>query len=275
MRSFLASAVQMSAGPDKAANLAVAAELVAKAAGAGAELVALPEVFAWRGPQEREPAMAEPLTGLIANRMADLARQLGVWIVAGSLLETAESPSATREKCHNTSVLFGPDGSRLATYRKIHLFDIDLDGRLEVRESRTRLGGESICSVATELGHLGLAICYDLRFPELFRALATAGAEIVVLPSAFTASTGKAHWHTLVKARAIENQCYVIAPNQYGSSAMGFDNYGHSLIVDPWGEVLADAGPTGPTVVTAELRADTLERVRRELPALRHRRVER
>jgi predicted amidohydrolase len=272
MRSFKASAVQMSAGSDKEANLAAAAELVTNAAASGASLVALPEVFAWRGPQEREPEIAEPLAGRIGTFASELARRLGIWLVAGSILETADN-GAAGGRCYNTTALFSPDGALAASYRKIHLFDVDVEGRIQVRESKTRLAGDSPCCVDTELGRIGLAICYDLRFPELFRGLAAAGAEIVVLPSAFTAPTGRAHWHTLVRARAIENQCYVIAPDQFGASSMGFENYGHSLIVDPWGDVMADAGPGGPCVITADLSAALLARVRSELPALGHRRL--
>jgi len=262
----------MSAGLDKEANLSAAGELVAAAAASGARLVALPEVFAWRGPQEREPEMAEPLTGRIGTFASELARRLGIWLVAGSILEAGDEATEAN-RCYNTTALFAPEGTLAATYRKIHLFDVDVEGRIQVRESKTRLAGNTPCCVDTELGRIGIAICYDLRFPELFRQLAFAGAEVVVMPSAFTAPTGRAHWHTLVRARAIENQCYLIAPNQFGASAMGFENYGHSLIVDPWGEVLADAGPGGPCVVTAELSDTQLARVRRELPALSHRRL--
>jgi predicted amidohydrolase len=262
----------MSAGPDKEVNLASAGDLVAAAAGGGARLVALPEVFAWRGPQEREPRVAEPLAGRIGTFASGLARRLGIWLVAGSILETDEEAAAAG-RCYNTTALFSPQGTLAASYRKIHLFDVDIEGRIQVRESKTRLAGNSPCCVDTELGRIGIAICYDLRFPELFRGLAAAGAEIVVMPSAFTAPTGRAHWHTLVRARAIENQCYVIAPNQFGASAMGFENYGHSLIVDPWGDVMADAGPGGPRVVSAELSDALLSRVRSELPALSHRRL--
>lgn len=272
MRSFKASAIQMSAGSDKEENLAAAAELVTNAAASGASLVALPEVFAWRGPQEREPEIAEPLAGRIGTFASELARRLGIWLVAGSILETADV-GAAGGRCYNTTMLFSPDGTLAASYRKIHLFDVDVEGRIQVRESKTRLAGDSPCCVDTGLGRIGLAICYDLRFPELFRGLAAAGAEIVVLPSAFTAPTGRAHWHTLVRARAIENQCYVIAPDQFGASSMGFENYGHSLIVDPWGDVMADAGSGGPCVVTADLSAALLARVRSELPALGHRRL--
>jgi predicted amidohydrolase len=272
MRSFKVSAVQMSAGPDKDANLAVAAALVTEAASAGARLVALPEVFAWRGPQDREPDAAEPLGGRVGSFAAELARRLGIWLVAGSVLERPAT-AAGGGKCYNTAALYDPRGKLLASYRKIHLFDVELDGRVSVQESRTRLAGDALCCVATELGNIGLAICYDLRFPELFRGLVDAGAEVIVMPSAFTAPTGRAHWHPLVRARAIESQCFVVAPDQHGASALGFESYGHSLVVDPWGEVLADAGPNGPRVVSADLDASVLTRVRRELPSLAHRRL--
>jgi len=272
MRSFKASAVQLSAGPDKEANLAATRALVASAAAAGASLVVLPEVFAWRGPQDREPEMAEPLSGRIGTFASELARGLRIWLIAGSILETADDASSQR-KCYNTAALFTPDGTLAASYRKIHLFDVDVEGHIQVRESKTRLAGDASCCVDTDLGRMGIAICYDLRFPELFRQLSAAGAEFMVLPSAFTAPTGRAHWHALVRARAIENQCYFIAPNQFGASTMGFENYGHSLIVDPWGDVLADAGPGGPCVITAELDARELARIRSELPALSHRRL--
>jgi predicted amidohydrolase len=262
----------MSAGPDKDANLALAAALATEAANAGARLVALPEVFAWRGPQEREIDEAEPLGGRVGTFASDLARRLGVWLVAGSVLERPAT-AHPGSKCYNTTALYDPRGKLVASYRKIHLFDVDVDGRISVRESRTRMAGDTLCCVATDLGNIGLAICYDLRFPELFRGLVDAGAEIIAMPSAFTAPTGRAHWHPLVRARAIESQCFLVAPDQHGTSAMGFENYGHSLIVDPWGEVLADAGPSGPSVVSADLDGDLLSRVRRELPSLAHRRL--
>ena len=174
------------------------------------------------------------------------------------MLERPATAGATG-KCYNTTALYGPDGKLVASYRKIHLFDVDVEGRVSVRESRTRMAGDALCCVATDLGIVGLAICYDLRFPELFRGLVDAGAEIIVMPSAFTAPTGRAHWHALVRARAIESQCFVVAPDQHGASAMGFENYGHSLIVDPWGEVLADAGPDGPALASATLDGDALD----------------
>jgi len=269
MKSFLAAAVQLHAGTDKEANVRAAAHWVEAAAAAGAELIALPEVFAWRGPLDQERGHAEPVPGPTSDRMAELARRLGIHLVAGSVLEAVPG----QDRPFNTCLVFGPDGRRLAAYRKIHLFDIDLPGRVTVQESASRGRGEDVVTAQTDLGHLGLAVCYDLRFPELFRRLGTAGAEIVVLPSAFTRPTGQAHWETLVRARAIENQCFLIAPNQFGRSSGGIEDYGNSLIVDPWGTVLARGEDEGAGFVMARLDADVLGRVRRELPALSHRRL--
>ncbi|RMD84040.1 MAG: carbon-nitrogen hydrolase family protein [Candidatus Dadabacteria bacterium] len=259
------------AGPEKEANLRRAAELVRHAAGAGAQLVALPELFFWRGRPEEEAAAAEQIPGPLTEWAAALARETGVHLVAGSILERApEEPS----RCYNTAVLISPAGELIATYRKIHLFDVDAPG-VRARESATRRPGQTPVCVETALGRIGLAICYDLRFPELFRRLADLDAEIVVLPSAFTEPTGRAHWHVLVQARAIENQVYMVAPNKVGPTAHGFRDYGHSLIVDPWGEVLADGGQTPDAVVTAPLDGSRLVEVRRALPSLAHRRLER
>jgi predicted amidohydrolase len=269
MKSFLAAAVQLHAGTDKAANLRAAARWVEEAAAAGAELVALPEVFTWRGPLGQERDHAEPIPGPTSELMAELARRLRIHLIAGSLLELA--PGAYLP--FNTSLLFGPGGDLLAAYRKIHLFDIDLPGRVTVRESASRARGDAVVSVETSLGRIGLAICYDLRFPELFRRLSEAGTEIIVMPSAFTRPTGQAHWESLIRARAIENQCFLIAPNQFGRSSGGIEDFGNSLLVDPWGKVLARGEDEGAGFVMARLEADVLERVRRELPCLEHRRL--
>ena len=268
MRSFRASAVQLKAGRDRDENLGCVDALVAEAADDGAELVVIPEVFAWRGPQSAEPGQAEAIPGPTSNHVAVLARRLGIHLVAGSMLETGAAG-----KCFNTSILLGPDGSILARYRKIHLFEVDIAGEVTVSESRTRQAGEDVVCVDTSLGRIGLTICYDLRFPELYRRLAEAGAEIVVVPAAFTSTTGSAHWHPLVRARAIENQCFVVAANQFGANEEGFREYGHSMIVDPWGRILAEAGEDGPCTVAAQLDAQCLADVRRKLPSLEHRRL--
>jgi len=263
----------MKAGPDKAKNLATAREFVERAAGAGAVLVALPEVFAWRGPQSSEHENAEALSGSIATFAADLAKRHRIHLVAGSFLESSNQNDGEtdRRRAFNTTVLFDPRGEPIAVYRKIHLFDVAIEGEVSIRESDTRRAGDRAVVVDTELGKIGLAICYDLRFPELFRRLADDGAEIIVMPSAFTEPTGRAHWHALIRVRAIENQCYFIAPNQFGPATPGFSDYGHSLIVDPWGKVLGEGKKDEAGLVTAQLDAGRLAEVRRNLPALTHR----
>jgi predicted amidohydrolase len=269
MRDFTATAIQTSASADSARNLAEAERLVEGAAGRGARLVALPELFVWRGPVSDELAHAEAIPGRTSEFLSAVARRLSIWLVAGSILERGDGGT----KCFNTCLMFAPDGVLLARYRKIHLFDVSIEGEVSACESRTRQPGSEPVCVDTELGRVGLAVCYDLRFPELFRRLADAGAEIVVMPSAFTAPTGRAHWHALIRARAIENQCYFIAPNQYGPTQHGFDNFGHSLIVDPWGSILAEGGENEQAAVSAKLSAARLDEVRRSLPSLRHRRL--
>jgi predicted amidohydrolase len=265
---FLAAAIQMLAGSDKAANLKEAERWVREAAGAGARVVALPEVFIWRGGKKLERGQAEPIPGPSSRAMAELARELKIYLLAGSILEeTRES-----DKAYNTSLLFDPAGQLLASYRKIHLFDVDLANGVSLRESDTRAHGESVVVGAGELCTMGLSVCYDLRFPELYRGLAEKGAQLVFVPAAFTAFTGEAHWESLLRARAIENQAYVVAPGQFGESAHSFKTHGHSMIVDPWGKILAELAD-GPGFITAEIDLDYLAKVRAELPALNHRRL--
>ena len=265
MQRLLAAVVQMASGPDRTANLRRAAELVRDAAGRGATLVVLPEVFAWRGIDASDPAGAEPIPGPTTSAMGALAAELGVWLCAGSFLEAV----ADEARCYNTSCVIDPTGAIVARYRKVHLFDVELPGRVAVRESDRRLPGDRTVVVPTPAATLGCSICYDLRFPELYRRLAKGGAEILLVPSAFTFPTGAAHWDVLCRARAIENQCYLLAANQTGESPHGHRDYGNSMIVDPWGTVLARVGD-GEGVAVAELDGAALARVRRELPALRH-----
>jgi predicted amidohydrolase len=267
---FVAAVVQMSSGADRATNVRRATELVRDAAARAARLAVLPEVFAWRGVDPNDPTSAEPVPGPTTHAMADLARELGIFICMGSILERV--PDETRR--YNTTCVLDPSGALVARYRKIHLFDVALPGRVAVRESATRIPGDDAPVVArTRLAVLGCSICYDLRFPELYRRLAHAGAEVLLVPSAFTAPTGAAHWDVLCRARAIENQCFLLAANQTGRSPHGHDDYGNSVIVDPWGTVLARARD-GEGVAVAELDGAELARVRRELPALSHRRLE-
>ena len=265
---FLAAAVQMLASDDKAANLKEAKHWVRHAAAEGARVVALPEVFIWRGSKKLERKFAEPIPGPSSTALAELASECGIYLLAGSILE--EIPGS--EKAYNTSLLFDPAGKVLASYRKIHLFDVDLANGVSLRESDTRAHGEAMAVIKTDLCSMGLSVCYDLRFPELYRGLAGRGAELIFVPSAFTAYTGEAHWETLLRSRAIENQVYIIAPDQFGKSAKSFETHGHSIIVDPWGQVIAEL-PDGPGVITAEIDLDYLAKVRAELPALKHRRL--
>ena len=266
--THLVAAIQMTTASDKAANLEKAEGLIRLAAARGARLVALPEVFNWRGKRTEEAAAAETLEGPTLTLMGGLARELEIYLLAGSVTEHV--PGQSRR--YNTSVLFGPEGLRLAVYRKIHLFDVDLPGRVTIKESDAKIPGEEVVTASTKLGTVGLSICYDLRFPELYRRLAFAGARLLMIPSAFTFPTGEAHWDTLIRARAIEDQCYVVAPAQFGLNVHGFSDYGNSMIVDPWGRVLARASDQ-EGVVTAPIDMEYLERVRRELPALAHARL--
>lgn len=263
---FLAAAVQMLASSNKEANLKEAAYWVRTAHAKGAKLVVLPEVFNWRGAREDQRASAEPIPGSTSTLMASLARELGIHLLAGSILEAAGGDN----KVYNTSLLFSPEGNLLAKYRKIHLFDVGLKDGVAVLESETRRAGEEVVVAQTEFCPMGLTICYDLRFPELYRCLVERGSEIIFVPSAFTILTGEAHWEPLLRARAIENQVYIIAPDQVGQSPNSMDTYGRSMIVDPWGRVV-DQASDGPSLIFGEIDLTYLARVRSELPALLHR----
>lgn len=264
------AAVQLNSSTDKAANLAAAEALITQAAEGGADLVALPELWTYLGPDAGHRANAEPIPGPVSERLAALARRHSILLHGGSFLEA--DPSGGRERIYNTAVLFDRQGRLIARYRKIHLFDAEpTPGASAYRESATTTAGDEIVVAEVDGLHVGLAICYDLRFPELFRALAVRGAGIIILPSAFTLETGRDHWEVLVRARAIENACYLIAPGQFGPHPPGRLTYGRSLIVDPWGTVIAQA-PDGTGIVRAELDLDRVQEVRHRLPALSHRR---
>jgi predicted amidohydrolase len=263
-RQFVVAAVQLCAGPDKTANLDKAEVFAAEAARHEARLVVFPEVFLWRGPRGEERAAAEPIPGPSSGRLGEVARRLGIHLLAGSILEHSGS-----DKVYNTSVLFDPRGDIVARYRKLHLFDVDIAGHVTVREADTRMAGEAVVTAPTALGVIGMTVCYDLRFPELYRRLTLAGAEIITVPSAFTFPTGAAHWEVLVRARAIENQVYIIAPDQIGRSPSGVVDFGNSMIADPWGKPLARAADR-EMVIFAEIDRDYQARVRRELPCLTH-----
>ena len=265
---FTAAAIQMLASDDKAANIAEAARWIEEAAAKGARLVALPEVFIWRGEKKQEPKSAEAIPGATSDKLAALARDMRVYLLGGSILEAIPGSA----KVYNTSLLFDPAGRLVASYRKIHLFDVELEGAVSARESDTRAFGSDAVVAKTDLCPMGLTVCYDLRFPELYRALVTEGAQLIFVPSAFTAYTGRAHWEPLLRARAIENQVYIIAPDQCGKNPKSFDTHGHSMIVDPWGHILAEAGEA-PGIILAEVDLDYLAKVRAELPSLAHRKL--
>ena len=267
MRSYLAAAVQMTASSSKEENVAKAESFVRLAAERGASIIVLPEVFAWRGPRAEEPAQIESIPGPTSERLRELARRHGIYLLAGSFLEKSDE-----NRAYNTSLLLSPTGEILAHYRKIHLFDVDIPGQVRVKESDTKKPGQEVVASNTPLGVFGLSVCYDLRFPELYRQLAQQGAEVIFVPSAFTFPTGAAHWEPLLRARAIENQTYVIAPNQIGKNTHGFADYGNSMIIDPWGKVIARAADK-ECLITAEIDRDYLEKVRKELPCLAHRRL--
>jgi predicted amidohydrolase len=258
---------QVNSRDDRAANLAVARDLVGRAAAAGADLAILPEYVDYLGPAAGEPK-PEPVDGEFAAFFAEAARELRMWVLAGSFHEASDDPGRT----YNTSLLFDRLGTLAATYRKIHLYDVEIPGRVSYRESRTVAPGDATVAVDVEQIRLGLTICYDLRFPELYRRLAVDGATVVVVPAAFMAHTGRDHWEVLLRARAIENQCYVVAAGQIGDHEPRRTCFGRSMIVDPWGTVIAQA-PDEIGITVADLDLDRLARIRAELPSLANRRL--
>ena len=262
---FLAAACQMTSTDDKPRNVRRAEELVAEAARRGATLIGLPENFTFMGADVDKPKMAEPLDGPTLTRMGELAKKLNVTLLAGTILEGG----APGGRYYNSSALFGPEGKRIAIYRKIHLFDVDIADGARYRESEAVAPGADVV-VANGPAKLGLSVCYDLRFPELYRRMSKQGAELLFVPAAFTHLTGLAHWEPLLRARAIENLAYVVAPAQVGWHSEKRQTWGHAHVIDPWGQVLATAG-AGEGVAVAPIDLEYLAKVRRELPALSHR----
>ena len=262
------AAVQLNSNGEKERNLAAAERQVRAAAAAGAEFVALPEKWNLLAGGEELVAGAEPLDGPSLTAARGWSRDLGIHLLAGSISER----SAEGEKASNTSVLIGADGEDVAVYRKIHMFDVDAGG-VSYRESEhERPGTESVTAPLGELV-LGMTVCYDLRFPELFRILALQGARVIAVPSAFTLATGRDHWEVLLRARAIEDQVFVVAPNQSGEAPPHYSSFGRSMIVDPWGVVLATS-PDGEGFVSAELDLAAQDRIRESLPSLANRQPE-
>ena len=263
MKKIPTAVIQINAGSDKKSNLDNTARMVKRASRNGARLVALPELFNWRGNKKDIEKNSEPLSGFTYKKMAVLASSLNIFIHCGSILET--NPRSKRP--FNTSFLLSPEGKRIAHYRKINLFTLRVPEKTTIDEKLLYSAGKKATCAITPFGKVGFTICYDLRFPELFRSLTFQGAEIIFVPSAFTFDTGKAHWETLLRARAIENQVFIIAPNQYGKGPSNTLNYGHSMIVDPWGTVIARC-QNGEKIIYADLDLTYLKKVRKRLPVL-------
>ncbi|MEE2787249.1 MAG: carbon-nitrogen hydrolase family protein [Myxococcota bacterium] len=271
---FTAACVQLCSTTDIERNLRAAETLIRRAASMGARLIATPENTSLLGPQFHKVEQAEPIDGAIGQRFRQLADELGVYLLIGSLNEQRRHSTGQvdMERCHNTSLLFGPDGHLLSTYRKVHLFDVDIPGGLTVKESDSIARGDSVVVADTELGRLGMSICYDLRFPEMYRAMVDQKVDMIAIPSAFTMTTGKDHWHALLRARAIETQCWVLAPAQWGvhDEAGKRHSYGHSMIIDPWGTVVAEKGD-GEGICIAEIDLEYSAKVRQSIPVRDHR----
>ena len=262
--------IQMRSCLDKTANLKRATDLIEKAVHQGAKFIVLPETFNCLGNYAEMVEQAENIPGNTTTALSKLAKQHGVFIHCGSIFEKTDHSL----RAFNTSVVLAPSGNAVATYRKIHLFDVNLTGNFSGSESRWVLAGDQIVAQETPFGKIGLSICYDLRFPELYRKLATQGVQLTFVPSAFRMVTGAAHWELLLRSRAIENQAYLFAPNQWGEQSDGTINYGHSMVVNPWGEIIARADGESDSVLTVNINLLDLDKIRSELPALMHRRID-
>ncbi|MEN9216740.1 MAG: carbon-nitrogen hydrolase family protein [Gloeomargarita sp. HHBFW_bins_162] len=267
MHSYLAAAVQMTSGPDVHKNLAQLAELVDLACHRGATVIGLPENFAFMGDEQEKIAQAAHIAEVTEQCLRTLAQRFQVTLLAGGMPVPVDE-----QRVVNRAMVVTPEGEITACYDKVHLFDVNLPDGNTYQESRTVRAGASLPPVyyQADLGHIGLSICYDVRFPELYRHLAKVGAEILFIPAAFTAYTGKDHWQVLLQARAIENTCYVLAPAQVGWHYPRRQTHGHAMIIDPWGVVLADAGDQ-PGLAIAEINPERLAQVRRQMPSLLHR----
>ncbi|GAB4542763.1 MAG: carbon-nitrogen hydrolase family protein [Pleurocapsa sp.] len=268
MKPYLAAAIQMTSKPDLEKNLVEAEELIELAARQGAELVGLPENFAFLGKEEDKIAQASIIAEKTEKFLKKMAQKFQITILGGGFpVPVPNDPS----KAYNTAVLVAPNGQEISRYQKVHLFDVDVPDGNTYRESSTVMAGTSLPTiyVSEHLGNLGLSICYDVRFPELYRHLASKGVDVLFIPAAFTAYTGKDHWQVLLQARAIENTAYVIAPAQTGNHYERRYTHGHAMIIDPWGVILADAG-TKPGVAVAEINPTRLHQVRQQMPSLQH-----
>jgi predicted amidohydrolase len=267
MKSYLAAAIQMTSVPDLKKNLAEAEDLIDLAVRQGAELIGLPENFSFLGEEQDKMAQAQAIAQESEKFIKTMAQRFQVTILGGGF-----PVPVGNGKVYNTALLVGASGEELARYEKVHLFDVNVPDGNTYQESVTVLAGLQMPPVypSQDLGNLGLSVCYDVRFPELYRHLSQRGAEVLFIPAAFTAYTGKDHWQVLLQARAIENTCYVLAPAQTGRHYALRQTHGHAMIIDPWGTVLADAGDK-PGVAIAAIEPSRLEQVRRQMPSLQHR----
>ncbi|WP_349432415.1 carbon-nitrogen hydrolase family protein [Methylomarinum sp. Ch1-1] len=266
----ICAAIQMASSPNISSNLLQAEKLIGEAAKAGAKLIALPENFAIMGNNEFDKVKVREQdgSGRIQDFLSAAAKKYAVWLIGGTIPLVADDDDRVRAAC----LVYNDLGERVARYDKVHLFDVSVpDSDEEYRESDSIEPGDAPLVIDSPFGRLGVAVCYDLRFPEFFRTMARGGLDVLVVPAAFTAETGAAHWEVLLRARAIENLCYVIAPNQGGFHLNGRQTYGHSMIVDPWG-VLLDCYKTGSGFVSADIDLDRLEKTRKSFPVLEHRR---
>ena len=269
MKPYLAAAIQMTSKPNLNQNLIEAQESIELAVRQGAELVSLPENFAFLGQEEDKVLQAKEIAVKTEEFLKKMAQKYQVTILGGGFpVPVEDSPG----KAYNTAVVVNPDGQQVAHYQKIHLFDVDVPDGNTYQESSTVMAGKTVPALykSEHLGKLGLSICYDVRFPELYRHLSSQGADVLFIPAAFTAFTGKDHWQVLLQARAIENTCYVVAPAQTGNHYERRYTHGHAMIIDPWGVILADAGNT-PGVAVAEINPQRLQQVRQQMPSLQHR----
>lgn len=267
MSHFKAAAIQLNSQPDLDQNLKAIHRRLGEASDSGVQLASLPENFAFFGDDREQLRLASTIAEKVDSLLPQWSKELGIWILAGGY------PVPARDgKVYNRSVLFDPNGGRVATYNKIHLFDVTLSDTESYRESEIMVPGEPmpVVTEAQGLCRIGLSICYDLRFPELYRGMVDRGAELLAVPAAFTRTTGLAHWEPLLRARAIENTCWVIAPAQTGIHGKSRETHGHSMIISPWGEVVADGGRE-PGVITAEVNLDLLKDIRERVPSLNNR----
>lgn len=268
MKCYLAAAIQMTSVPELEKNLAQAEELIDLAVRQGAELVGLPENFPYMGEDKDKLAQAEAIAYKTEAFLQTMAQRYQITILGGGFPIPVEGTG----KVYNTALLVDPNGQELSRYRKVHLFDVNVPDGNTYRESSTVMAGTELPSVYADelLGNIGLSVCYDVRFPELYRHMSSKGVDMIFVPAAFTAFTGKDHWQVLLQARAIENTSYIIAPAQTGLNYNRRQTHGHAMIIDPWGVILADAGEK-PGVAIAEINPSRLEQVRRQMPSLQHR----